>query len=197
MKIKVLLASASLALAAIAGSAHATTYDFSYTFAGDGVPNYVTGSFTGTGPLNDITNISNVTMSFDGAALGTFDVFSYHPTGSSNCGTSDCFTPGGAVVSNDSSLSNFFFSNSSTDALTGNYFYVIQPWANPVGQTIATQYQAADGSSVNAYNGQYEARNFSVSAAPEPAAWALLMVAVGMIGTSLRLRRRRGAVAAA
>ena len=37
----------------------------------------------------------------------------------------------------------------------------------------------------------------AVSAAPEPAAWALLMVAVGMIGSSLRLRRRRGAVAAA
>ena len=36
-----------------------------------------------------------------------------------------------------------------------------------------------------------------ISAAPEPAAWALLMLAVGMIGTSLRLRRRRSAVAAA
>ena len=35
-----------------------------------------------------------------------------------------------------------------------------------------------------------------ISAAPEPAAWALLMLAVGMIGSSLRLRRRRSVAAA-
>ena len=138
-------------------------------------------------------------MSFDGTPLGAFNVFSYQPTSSSNCGTTNCFPAGGAVVSGDSSMSNFFFAKSSNDPLNSNYFYVIQPWSNP-GTQIATQYQAANGSQVNAFNGQFTAANFNVtavSAAPEPAAWALLMVAVGMIGSSLRLRRRKAAVAAA
>ena len=49
------------------------------------------------------------------------------------------------------------------------------------------------GSSTNGA-GVYQ---LAVSAAPEPAAWALLMLAVGMIGSSLRLRRRRSVTAAA
>ena len=36
----------------------------------------------------------------------------------------------------------------------------------------------------------------AVSAAPEPAAWALMMLAIGMIGSSLRMRRRSSAVSA-
>jgi len=174
------------------GSALATGYDFTYIFAGDGTGNTITGSFDGTGPVNDITGISDIHMALNGNPLsGPFYAYSYTPT-SPNCGAASCFTLGGAVVSGDSSLSNFLFSSAATNAglATSNYFYVIQPWSNPPGQTIAAQYAfgGSPNNAINGYNGQYVAANFSVSA-PEPAAWALMLVGFAGLGAAFRARR--------
>jgi hypothetical protein len=181
------------ALLAAGSSAFAATYDFSYQFAGDGAPNYVTGSFTGTGSVNDVTDIGNVKMSLDGSPLAGFNAWSYTPT-SPNCGDASCFTLGGAVVSANSTLSNFVFSSASTNAelAASTYFYVIQPWTNG-GQTVAAQYAlgGSPNSYINYYNGQYAPANFSVTAVPEPAAWALMLLGVGVIGAGLRMARRK------
>ena len=155
------------ALLAAGSSAFASTYDFSYQFAGDGTGHSVSGSFTGTGSVNDITDIGNVEMSLDGGPAAAFNAWSYTPT-SPNCGDASCFTLGGAVVSADSSLSNFVFSTAGDNAglAASSYFYVIQPWANP-GQTVAAQfaYGGSPNSYINYYNGQYAPANFSVAAA--------------------------------
>ncbi len=43
----------------------------------------------------------------------------------------------------------------------------------------------------------FEASSVAVSAAPEPAVWSLMILAVGVLGTALRLRRRRSGTVAA
>ena len=71
--------------------------------------------------------------------------------------------------------------------------------ATITGAPISAQYVEfafGSGSAQNSVNGAGISQ-LAISAAPEPAAWALLMVAVGMIGSSLRLRRRRSVAATA
>jgi hypothetical protein len=142
-------------------------------------------------------------MSLDGTALaGPFYAWSYDPS-SPDCGSSSCFEESGAVVSGNSSGSNFVFTsaNSAAALLQSNYFYVIQPWYNG-GQTIAAQY-AIGGNAPNAsnyinyYNGQFAPANFSVTAAvPEPAAWVMMILGIGYVGLTLRRRRQETLVAA-
>lgn len=192
---KAALGLAAMMTVSAGGSALAGTYDFSYSFAGDGSGHSITGSFTGTGTINDLTNIGNIHMSLDGSSLpGPFYAWSYAPGSMGpNCGSSSCFVESGAVVSGDSSLSNFVLSSSNTQAglAASNYFYVIQPWSNG-SQTIADQYAYGGNPQtyINLYNGQYDAANFSLVSVPEPATWAMLMLGVGGLGASLRRSRR-------
>jgi hypothetical protein len=174
-------------------AAFATTYDFSYAFGGDGVGNTVTGSFTGTGPnLNDITVDSVLSMSINGTPVsGPLYFWSYggNSPGVNNGG----FTLGSAILSADSSLTDFSFSNSDSSAngLYTEYFYVIQPWYNS-GSVVATQFGYGNDTFINTYNGQYVAANFSVTLAgvPEPGAWATMIL--GLAGLGGALRRRGG-----
>jgi hypothetical protein len=190
--------------------ANATTvFDFSYKFVDNTNPNIivgtVSGSFTGSGDVSDITDITNIHMNLDGAPLaGSFTAFSYAPT-SQNCGSASCFAPGGAMVSNNTSTENFVFSTATTTSglADSSYFYIIHPWANgsppPFSDSVATQY--AYGSSpqtyIDYYNGQFIPGNFNVSAVPEPSTWAMLILGFATMGAMTYRRRRKIAMCAA
>jgi hypothetical protein len=192
----------ALALVGSTGAAFATTYDFSYAFAGDGSGHTVTGSFTGTGTsLNDITVTGVLSMSIDGAAItGPFYFTHYSPstTAPTNDTSQTAVLASGATVSADSSLSNFVFSTSSTAPTNpgpgGAFFYVIQPWYQTVFDAtapLASSFLYPNGSYINFYNGQYAPANFSVSVAaavPEPPTWAVMLLGFAGLG----LARHRG-----
>lgn len=118
-----------IGLLASSVAAHATVYDFSYAFTdtANPSPETINGSFTGTGPITDIIDISNISMSLNGTQLtGPFYAWSYTPT-SPNCGAASCYTFGGAVVDSTSAKSNFVFTTAvnSSELAASSYFYVI------------------------------------------------------------------------
>ncbi|MBV8682041.1 MAG: PEP-CTERM sorting domain-containing protein [Caulobacteraceae bacterium] len=172
------------------GSASAAKFDFSYTFdTGD----TVTGSFTGTLSGNDVTGLSNVTASFDGAPFagsGSLNMYAYTSAGS-KCGS--CYASSGAVASFDPDKNNFFLTDASLssvqDGAASQYFYLI-PWPNGAA-TEATQYNGPTGL-VDSYNGDFIEGNWSLTAAsvPEPSAWVLMLVGIGAMGGALRSVRR-------
>jgi hypothetical protein len=158
-------------LVAFGGAANASVYDFSYSFVDNGLPaGKISGSFTGTGPLSDITNIGNISAELNGTPItGPLIAWSYTPSGP-NCGLPSCFTIGGATVSNIGN-SNFVFTTAatSTELAASNYFYIIQPWTNgspaPYSDTVATQYAfgGTPNTYIDNYNGQFIPRNFGVT----------------------------------
>ncbi len=183
----------------LTSSAFAKTYDFSYAFGGDAINNTVTGSFTGTGGIDDITVDSVLSMSLNGKAVaGPLYFWSYNgPQNGGNDGLASNYTLGSATVSNDSSKSNFVFSTSNSTGTLGasTYFYVIQPWYNGAGSSspLATQYALGNGGSLNGYNGQYVPANFSVTAVPESSTWAMLLAGFAGLGF-LGYRRNKSAL---
>jgi hypothetical protein len=203
LKLSSLAKAIGVAAVVASTSANATLYNFSYTFvesgqAGGAVINngaVITGSFDGTGPISLVTNISNIHASLNGGPSVELFNWSYTPTPpGSNCGDPSCFTSGGAVASSNPLLNNFVFSNATTNAelAASSYFYIIQPWNNGPGNTIAAQF--ANGGSPNSYidlyNGQYVPSNWSLTAAvPEPSTWAMMLL--GFAGVGFMAYRRR------
>lgn len=190
-----------LALAAATTAAQAETFSFSYTFttAMDSNPTAgpytITGTFNGTGPITDVTNITNVAAYLNGVALnGPLYTWSYTAAGS-DCST--CFVLGGAVVSSNPLDNNFVFINSN-DPPSGartNYFYII-PWPNGVGNPVATQFFGpgtySAGNNINYYNGQFAPDNWSLVQIPEPSTWAMGLIgfaALAYAGTRRRPAR--------
>jgi hypothetical protein len=202
-------AGVAVLLAASSSYANASVFDFTYNFVDNNNPNLivatVSGSFNGDGSLGDIENITNIQMKLNGVAIpGTFTAYSYAPT-SGNCGTTDCFQSGGAVVSSDTSKENFVFSTAATtsDLATSKYFYIIHPWANgspaPFSDTVATQfaYGTTPATYIDYYNGQFISANFSVSAVPEPSTWAMMILGFAGIGFVAYRRKLQPALMAA
>jgi hypothetical protein len=94
------VAGLALILCLSAGSARATTFDFSYLFGDDSV---VTGSFTGDLNGNVVDNVANVLVLFNGgASLGSFTGFG-----------SDFVSP--PVVSFDATANDFYFVSDDPD----------------------------------------------------------------------------------
>jgi hypothetical protein len=185
----------AMALSASGGSAFATTYEFTYDFVDSyaAAPSgttieptgVISGTFTGMGPLNDITVDSVLGLKLDGTAVPgtsfTSELYTPGPGGNQN-GYS--YGPGGTVDAVGSS-SDFLFKSS-----TGAYFYLIQPWDNG-GQTIATQFYDGSGKYIDYYNGQYTGTGnggFTVSAVPEPSTWAMMIL--GFVGLGFVAHRR-------
>lgn len=195
---KRILLAAALALSC--GAAKATVYDFSYSFVDNQDPGTIvrtiSGSFEGTGPISHITNITDISASLNGGSpISGLTAWSYAPTGQ-NCGDANCFTLGGAVVSNTGS-NNFVFSTATTNSelAASTYFYIIQPWFNgsppPFSDTVAAQFAFGGNpnSYIDYYNGQFIPENFNVSAVPEPSTWAMMIL--GFCGLGFLTYRRR------
>lgn len=163
--------------ALLAASAHATTFNFSYSFdpanTGNGEPVVITGSFDGTAVGDLISDISNASLWINGTAFTG-------PLTISGIDTATGSPSGSAVVSLDATQANFAFAD---DGL--NNFFTIAG-----GQAFAVDYNLTD-SLGNAISGAEAASNASwaVAAVPEPASYALLAAGLFVIGAATQRRR--------
>jgi len=92
------------ALSVPVATSYGDEFDFSYTFLGTspgfGGPGVVTGSFDGTQSGNLITDISDITILFDGNPFGSnFQQYGYNGS----------YVEGAAVVSIDGTQNDFYF----------------------------------------------------------------------------------------
>jgi hypothetical protein len=160
MNTKFLIAAGSAALFLIAGSAEAKIYDFSFSNSVDSGSGVFT--VTGTGPTYTVTGVTGMV---DGQAI----------TGLSGYGVADelLSVPPGAPAD----VGGIAF---STSADTYNvYAYTGGPWlikasVDPVGE------DPTHGSPL---------ASFTITAVPEPASWAAMLVGFGAVGAAMRRRR--------
>jgi hypothetical protein len=156
--------------------ANATTYDFSYAW-GNG--DHISGSFTGTGPLSDVTDISDISASFNGTPLGTLYNYYYTAPGT-DCPS--CFAAGNAMASSNALNNNFLFGNSPVLGSVTAYFYII-PWPNGTGNPEAVQfYNGSYYAGGTDYNGNLIPANWHLSEVPLPSTWLMLLSGFAALG---------------
>jgi len=163
------------ALAALVGSAHATTFNFSYSFDSAGTSTggavTITGSFEGTEIGDLISNITNASVAMNGRAytgplVATSGDFSASP-----------------VISTDLAKNDFAF----YDAAFNNGFTISG------GQAFAVNYAVLDAGG-NALAGAESANaahwTLTAAAVPEPATYLLMAGGLAAIGFVSRRRRQ-------
>jgi hypothetical protein len=180
------LIQAAVVLAACSGAAHASTFDFSYTFA-DGQP--LTGSLDGTLNGDLVTNISNVTINFDRTTYtgtlhaGTFD------------GTSGSYNYGAnaAVVSTNAALNNFIFADNTDPNANNvtNWFYFVNG-TTPSG-TGTSEVEAANLNTGNLAIDNPSSGQWSLTPVPVPAALPLMLSGLGLLAAAKRRRQNKAA----
>jgi hypothetical protein len=176
-------------LAACSGAAHASTFDFSYTFT-DGQT--VTGSLDGTLSGDLVTNVSNVNVDFQGSVFtGTL----YAGTFNASSGGFD-YSPNAAVVSTNGAQNNFIFADNTDPAANNvtNFFYYIN---NSAFSTDGTP--AVSAANFNAANSPFDldspaaAGQWSLTPVPVPAALPLLISGLGLLAAAKRRRNNQTA----
>ena len=190
--IKKLIQAAAL-LAACSGAAQASTFDFSYTFS-DGQK--LSGSLDGTLSGDLVTNISNVSVTFDDVAFtatlfgGTFVPSS---TGS-NVGAYS-YGANSAVVSTNAALNNFIFADNNDPQANNatNWFYFVNG-TTPTGQGTQ-EVEAGNIATGNIAFDNPGSGTWSLAPVPLPAALPLLMSGLGLLAAAKR--RRQGNTAQA
>lgn len=194
MSIKPITIIAALALG-FAAPVAAADYTFQYTSStGD----LFTGSFSGNQTGNLVTDITSLSVAFNGTAfdgpLFNYGYFGYNgPFGPNNTAPTD-FTLNGAIVSFDPLLNNFIFLNTIPSQTDDDLFYII-PWNNFGSNQVATQ-AVVNGNRFPIFNGNYVPANWSLSEVnvpgpggiPEPATWAMLLSGFGLVGVMARRR---------
>jgi hypothetical protein len=182
---------AAALLAACSGAAHASTYDFSYTFTSGQT---VTGSLDGTLNGNLVTNISDVTVDFDGQAFnGPLYIGAYNAsTGAVN------YAANAAVVSTSATLNNFVIADNADPGLNNvtNYFYYVNgttPDLTGTQEVFAGQTLTGDAAYDNNTTGGLGTWSLTPAPVPLPAALPLMFSGLGLLAAA---KRRRKAVAA-
>ena len=190
--IKKLIQAAAL-LAACGSAAHASTFDFSYTFS-DGQT--LSGSLDGTASGDLVTNISNVNVTFDGSSFtanllaGTF----VPPSTGSSVG-SYSYGTNSAVVSSNAALNNFIFADNSDPQANNltNWLYFVNG-TTPTG----TGNQEVEAGNLNTGDVAFDnpgSGTWSLTPVPVPAALPLLISGLGLLAAAKR--RRQGKTAQA
>src|SRR5262245_54916565 len=172
----VLKAAACVALFASI-SAHAETFDFSYTF-GDG--SIVTGSLSGTLVGDTVQNVSDVHVALNGTAFtGTLNVAGW------DAGSSKFDIP--AVVSTDASKNNFLFTDAAdvNSSDWTNLFEMITNDPNANGVFAANPKMSGLNSAFDlAPNGSW-----TLAPVPLPAGFLLFGSGLGLFGALTRRRQ--------
>lgn len=161
------------------GSAQGTTYNFSYTYeSGDAV----TGSFDGAASGNLITNLSHISVQFNGVDfVGSGSLFSK---------TFDfeerAFVPGG-IMSFDGRENNFYFSDIPSWDPSTNLFFMA-PFG--FGRAVAVETRPQGGLQLEVISAAQELRwqLSAVTAVPEPESYAMMLAGLGLVGAFARRR---------
>ena len=175
------IGAAGLALVAFAGSANATTKDFTYSDSGSTV---ATGSFSyatgdtgvlGYGDLSAFSVTVN-SVTYDLAEVNTLTDYVYFGydtasntfvTNPNTCGFAGCGFQSSLSAINSSGNYGFFF-----NPVPGEY----SEYSSPI-------------------TGSIDGLKISNGGVPEPASWALMLLGVGGVGAVLRTRRRKAVAA--
>jgi hypothetical protein len=174
----------------MSGAAHASTIDFSYTFA-DGLS--LTGSLNGTLDGDHVDNVSDVSVTFNGA---TFSGPLYVGTFSAATNSYD-YSSGAAVISTNASLNNFILADSNDPQGNGvtNYFYFFNgntPSGLGSQEVFAVNANTGDIDLANPANG-FASGTWSLHAevapVPVPAAFPLLLSGLGVLVGAVKRRR--------
>lgn len=177
----------AILLAAFA-SAHAETFNFSYTF-GDGPA--ITGSLSGNLNGEFVENVANVHINFNGTD------FTGPLLGASwDAGTHDWNSATGAIISTNAAKNNFIFADADPQTNYGNitnYFFFVNSPDPKIGNQALGLNCNGDCSDL-AFDQPTNNASWSLTAVapvPEPASAAMLFGGLGLVGAAVRRRRQQ------
>lgn len=161
----------------LAGAAHATTFDLTYTFASGDV---ITGTLEGTLDGSFVENLHDISLAFDGNAFtGTTAAQTWDPA-------SAAFSADAPRLSTDVAQNQILFSTAD-----GNFsFGMVNDAANFGGQLVfASNLNSLDHSAASDLGAGSTTYSLVPAAVPEPAALPMALAGLGLLGIVARRRR--------